>query len=75
MGESIQIGLKEVYEKLCSLEDRLDHDLRSTAVTLATLHLRIEHLEDQVGRRWQVYTAIGSALVSITIMVITLLAR
>lgn len=74
-----QLGWEKVYDKLCVLEDKVEVRHTDTAVRLAELGLRVEHLEKndtnmRSGRR-ALWIAWISPFVSIGLFTAALLAK
>lgn len=66
---SFEIGLKDVYDKLCGLEDKWDEHWRMTSVKLAEVEIRLSTLEQKPARSapwWSI--AIAAAAVAIAVV-------
>ena len=73
MSEPIEIGLRQVYDKLCVLEDKTDTRHLESAVVNAELKLRVKALEDdKVSRRalWGAYITSGVTTVMAVISIL-----
>jgi hypothetical protein len=72
MSDPYAIGFKELYEKLCQLEVRIDTQV---AIELARQDERLRTLERGSDKRWALGIAVVSACVAIVVLVIQILAK
>lgn len=75
MSEPIKIGLQQVYDKLCVLEDKTDTRHLESAVVTAELKLRLKALEDDKVSRRALYGAYISSFITLVMGVVAILVK
>lgn len=71
---SIEIGLREVYDKLCALEDKWDDRWQSTAIELARMELRLAALEQKPAKS-QPWIATAIAAIAVVVAVVSMFVK
>lgn len=75
MSGPIEIGLQQIYDKLCVLEDKTEDRHLEVAVKQAELNLRVKTLEDDKVSKRAVYGAYISSAITLVMGVIAILVK
>lgn len=71
----IEIGLLQVYDKLCTLDDKIAAWHLEAAVEFAQLKLRVKSLEDEQVSRRALYGAYFSSAVTLLMGVVAIVVK
>lgn len=67
--EPVQIGVREIYDLLMSLDGKLDSYIHAQEPRLALMDHRLTRVEEHVAssgeNQWRVWLAVGSSVVAI----------